>query len=334
MADVANRPGAVTRPDFDAAARVLGDRVRREVLLAASTTLRVGGRAALLFRVNDPDELFDIRAAVQRFGLDVLCVGQGSNLLIADEGFAGLVLEFAGLFEEITVRGSTVTAGAAVKLPVLARKTAAAGLTGLEWAVGVPGSVGGAVAMNAGGHGSDVGANLHHVRVIDLRGAGPIEERSVSDLDLAYRHSAIGSKEVVLDATFELQPGDRSRSEVEISEIVRWRREHQPGGSNCGSVFTNPPGDSAGRLIDQAGLRGARLGSASVSEKHANFIQADESALAADIWSLIQHVRDEVYRVSGVLLQPEVRTVGLAALLHPSRRAAELERPNDHASAP
>ena len=172
---------------------------------------------------------------------------------------------------------------------MLARRTAAAGLTGLEWAVGVPGSVGGAVRMNAGGHGSDMSQRAHAGTASSTCTGGRTTASSASTrLDFAYRHSTVAAEQVVVWAEFELAPGDRDASEAEIAEIVRWRREHQPGGQNAGSVFTNPPGDSAGRLIDAAGLKGHRLGSAQVSPKHANFIQADEGGSADDVCALIQ----------------------------------------------
>jgi UDP-N-acetylmuramate dehydrogenase len=196
-----------------------------------------------------------------------------------------------------------------VSLPVLARRTAAAALTGLEWAVGVPGSVGGAVRMNAGGHGSDISHTLVQCRIVDLS-TGDDREIAKSDLGLAYRRSNVTSRDVVLTATFSLAAGDRPASEAQIADIVRWRREHQPGGSNAGSVFTNPPDDSAGRLIDDAGLKGHRLGSAHVSPKHANFFQADEGGSADDVVALIEEVQRIVEQRMGVRLEPELRLVG------------------------
>jgi UDP-N-acetylmuramate dehydrogenase len=199
-----------------------------------------------------------------------------------------------------------------VSFPVLARRTAAASLTGLEWAVGVPGSVGGAVRMNAGGHGSDVAATLRRVRLLDLAAGehGRVQDLDATDLALGYRRSSVAPHQVVVAAEFELRPGDRARSEAEIAEIVRWRRENQPGGQNAGSVFTNPPGDSAGRIVDAAGLKGFRVGSARVSEKHANFFQADEGGSADDVLALIREVARRVEAASGIRLRPEVRLVG------------------------
>jgi UDP-N-acetylmuramate dehydrogenase len=200
-----------------------------------------------------------------------------------------------------------------VLLPVLARRTAAAALTGLEWAVGVPGTVGGGVRMNAGGHGSDIAATLSGVHLADLT-TGEHGGVASSALALRFRGSEVAAHQIVVAATFDLRAGDREASEAEIAEIVRWRREHQPGGQNCGSVFVNPVPDvvSAGLLIDRLGLRGRRIGTAHVSEKHANFIQADEGGRAADVLELIRLVRATVAREAGVELRCEVRLVGFA----------------------
>jgi UDP-N-acetylmuramate dehydrogenase len=251
----------------------------------------------------------------------VLVVGQGSNLLIGDAGIRGVVVALDGAFGTWTVdpgrgeaAGVEVTAGGAMKLPVLARQSVRDGYTGLEWMVGVPGSVGGAVRMNAGGHGSDVAASLITATVFDVR-IGIVEDRPAPAFEFSYRSSNLVAHEVVVSAKFRVGQRDSVVGEAELSEIVRWRREHQPGGANCGSVFTNPPGDSAGRLIDVAGLKGLRLGSASVSEKHANFIQADDGASATDVWALIVEVRRRVYERFGVELHPEVRTAGFDAVL-------------------
>ncbi|HEX4244928.1 MAG TPA: FAD-binding protein, partial [Acidimicrobiales bacterium] len=186
------------------------------------------------------------------------------------------------------------------------------GLTGLEWAVGVPGTVGGAVRMNAGGHGSDTAQVLLGCRLVDLR-SGEATDVPVDRLDYGYRRSSVSSSQVVVTATFGLHPGDSERSLAEIADIVRWRREHQPGGSNAGSVFTNPPDDSAGRLVEEAGLKGRRIGSAEVSPKHANFIQADAGGSADDVRALVDEVRRCVRERSGVELRTEVRMIGFEA---------------------
>jgi UDP-N-acetylmuramate dehydrogenase len=294
------------------AAGVLGDRARSDAPLGALTTYRVGGRAALLLVAESEADLRLAATAAQASGVAVLVLGRGSNLLVADAGFAGLVVAMGEGLSTIDVRGVTVRAGAAASLPVLARRTAAAGLTGLEWAVGVPGSVGGAVRMNAGGHGADTAATLTRYSFVDLTG-GDDGEFGAERLEFAYRHSTVESHHAVVWAEHELRRGDVEESEAEISEIVRWRRQHQPGGQNAGSVFTNPPGDSAGRLIDAAGLKGLRVGSAHVSEKHANFIQADDGGSADDVRALILEIARQVEDRMGITLHPEVSMVGFTS---------------------
>lgn len=291
-----------------------GPRLRRDEPLGPMTTYRVGGPAALFVDVETPRELAVVAVALGATpgAVPVLVVGKGSNLLVHDDGFAGLALRLGGAFTDVTIGATTVAAGGAVALPVLARQTAAAGLTGLEWAVGVPGSVGGGVVMNAGGHGSDIAATLVRVRLLDLH-TGEDEEVSAVDLHLGYRHSSVRPEQVVCSAGFALTPGDPEVAAAEIAEIVRWRRDHQPGGPNAGSVFTNPSGDSAGRLIDVAGAKGLRSGTAEVSTKHANFIQADPGGRAQDVHALMLEVRDRVRDATGVTLVPETRLVGFGA---------------------
>jgi len=300
----------------EVAASVLGERARHQVPVGPLTSYRVGGPAALFVEVADERDLELVGRAVRESGVDVLVVGRGSNLLVADGGFPGLAVVLGSGFAEITIDGTDVVAGASVSLPVLARRTAAAGLTGMEWSVGVPGSVGGAVRMNAGGHGSDVSRNLVSARVHDLVGGNCGDATHLHGtvgadrLDLGYRRSALGRAQVVVSARFALAPGDRHASEKAIADIVRWRREHQPGGSNGGSVFTNPPGDSAGRLIDEAGLKGLRRGSALVSMKHANFVQVDDGGSADDVVALMAEVARLVEQRTGVKLQVENHLVG------------------------
>lgn len=274
------------------------------------TTYRVGGNAALLLDARSVDDLRAARDVVVDTGLPVLVIGKGSNLLVADRGFAGLVIVLSDGFDGIEIGADgEVVAGGAVALPVLARRTAKAGLTGLEWAVGVPGSVGGAVRMNAGGHGSETGESLRSATIIDLAGGrdGPCD---AAGLELGYRRSNVAATEVVIEATFVLTAGDVEAAEAAIAEIVRWRRANQPGGQNAGSIFTNPLDGSAGRLIDECGLKGLRRGSAYVSPKHANFFQADDGGSADDVAALISEVRRRVHEQTGVDLVPELRMVG------------------------
>ncbi|HMC40279.1 MAG TPA: UDP-N-acetylmuramate dehydrogenase [Acidimicrobiales bacterium] len=288
----------------------LGERVVPGGAVGPLTTYRVGGPAAGLVTVRSDSDLELVAAARAETGLPLLVVGRGSNLLVADAGFPGLaVLLDADHYGRISIDPPLVTAGAAVALPALARQSVEAGLTGLEWAVGVPGSVGGGVRMNAGGHGSDMARTLDRARIFDLA-TGRERNLAVADLDYGYRHSSVRAEDVVVEAVFGLAPGDPEAGRKTIREIVRWRRDHQPGGQNAGSVFTNPPGDSAGRLIEAAGLKGRRLRTAMVSPKHANFIQADPGGSADDVVALMGLIRAEVEERFGVPLRAEVRLVG------------------------
>jgi UDP-N-acetylmuramate dehydrogenase len=303
---------SAARPTTAAVARaadLLGDLAQRDVPIGPMTTYRVGGAADVFVDVASEDDLLRVARAVSSTGATVLVVGRGSNLLVADTGFHGVAVRLGDAFATIDVEGTTVRAGGAVSLPVLARRTAAAALTGLEWAVGVPGSVGGAVRMNAGGHGAETRETLRRIRRVDL-GTGADDVVDARALDLSYRHSNVTPAQVVVWAEYELVPGDAAASERQIAEIVRWRRENQPGGQNCGSVFTNPDGDSAGRLVDAAGLKGHRRGTAFVSPKHANFIQADDGGLAVDVRELIAEVQQAVQERFGVRLVPELRMIG------------------------
>jgi UDP-N-acetylmuramate dehydrogenase len=270
----------------------------------------VGGPAALLVRAASQDDLAAVADAVVATGVDVLVVGKGSNLLVADAGFAGVAVVLGEGFAAIDVDDTRVRAGGAAALPVVARHTVWAGLTGFEWAVGVPGSVGGAVRMNAGGHGSDMAATLASADLVDLRAGGGPRTVPAADLALGYRRSAVAPHHVVVAATLDLAVGDRAGGKRTLSEIVAWRRANQPGGQNAGSVFTNPPGDSAGRLIDAAGCKGLRRGSAEVSTKHANFVQADPGGSADDVLALMAEVRRRVEDTFGVRLEAETRIVG------------------------
>jgi len=297
--------------DLDEIAAALGDLARRNVPIGPLTTYRVGGPASVFCDLASEAELGRAAAVLSGAGPDVplLVIGKGSNLLVADRGWEGVCVRLGEGFSAIDIDGVDVIAGGSVAYPVLARRTAAAGLTGMEWAVGVPGSVGGAVRMNAGGHGAETKDRLVSAHIVDLA-TGADRWLGVAELDLTYRHSAVTSVQVVASARFRLEAGDADAANERIGEIVRWRRENQPGGQNAGSVFTNPPGDSAGRLIDQAGLKGLRIGTAAVSDKHANFIQADPGGSADDIRRLVSAVHDAVAERLHVDLRIELQMVG------------------------
>jgi UDP-N-acetylmuramate dehydrogenase len=314
-----DRPGPPSprSPLYDDLAEALGSRAVRDQPLAPMTTYGVGGSAALYIELRDADDVDLLRSTLKGHGVPLVVVGRGSNLLVSDGGFEGVAVRLGPGFGSVQLPASrhagddpfVVRAGGAAPLPALARRVADAGWSGLAWAVGVPGSVGGAVRMNAGGHGSDMAACLHRYTWVDLLGEGEGTD-DVARLRYGYRSSSVGPSELVLEAQLLVAPGEVESERAEVSSIVRWRRTHQPGGSNAGSVFTNPPGDSAGRLIEQAGLKGCRMGTAHVSERHANFIQADKGGRAADVRSLMAYVADVVLDRCGVALSPEVRLLG------------------------
>ena len=296
-------------------ASLLGDRVTENEPLGPYTTYRVGGKAALFMRVINVEDLYALSRALTKIRVPVVVIGRGSNMLVSDSGFRGIAVSLGPFAELISLPtpGETpiVIAGAMAPLPVLARQSVHHGLTGFEWAVGVPGSIGGAVRMNAGGHGADMIASLLSVRLFHLE-RGIEANVSAANLGLRFRGSDLADEHIVISATLRLSWGDTIISQGRISEIVKWRRENQPGGQNAGSVFVNPVAGvtAAGELIDGLGLRGYRIHSASVSDKHANFIQADEGGSADDVVELMTFVRQRVFESHGVELRSEIRLIG------------------------
>jgi UDP-N-acetylmuramate dehydrogenase len=310
--------GGDRRSALGRAVGVLGDLADRDVSLAPYTTYKLGGPAALFVRATSSDDLRRVAAAKAASGLPVLVVGKGSNLLVADGGFGGIAVltsslggDFDAARDVVAGPPARASIGAGMSLPVVARRLAGAGWRGFEWAVGVPGSIGGAVRMNAGGHGSDIASCVTGADVFDLS-LGDERRWARDELGLRFRASALNDDHVVVRAEIAVEAGERAAAEAELAEIVRWRREHQPGGQNAGSVFVNPvPGEvSAGSLIDALGLRGLRHGTAHVSEKHANFIQGGEGGSADDVRALIEIVRSKVADATGYVLRSEVRLVG------------------------
>ena len=282
--------------------------VETDVQIGSLTTYRLGGPARYLAEVSSSDGLRSIVEALA--DEPVLILGRGSNLVISDSGFEGLVIRLAGDFESIQCGPDWVCAGAAAWLPSVARKSVEAGLRGLEFFVGIPGSIGGAIRQNAGGHGSETRDRLSSVEVMSLR-SGLVRESSPDDLSMSYRSSNIGSDELVLAGTFGVEQGSVEEGRRLIASIVRWRKEHQPSAVyNAGSVFRNPEGDSAGRLIDALGLKGFAVGGVAVSHKHANFFVATPEASAADLFELVRVVGERVAAATGIELIPEIQFVG------------------------
>ena len=282
--------------------------MREDVPLGPMTTLGVGGPARWYAEPRDEAEL----AAVLRElgGRDLLVVGRGSNLLVGDRGWPGVAVRLGAGFKAMSRDGLLVTAGGGASMPALAAWLAAEGLAGLEFAAGIPATVGGSVRMNAGAHGGQTADRL--VSFVVASPEAPEGRRFESvQARFAYRHSELPPRSVVTSATWLLEEDDPAALRARLDELRAWRRATQPlRQRNCGSVFTNPPGESAGRLIDAVGLKGHRRGSAFVSPKHANFFQADEGGSADDVRGLIEEVRQRVEESTDISLVPELRMVG------------------------
>lgn len=288
----------------------MGDRVRRDVPIAPFTTFRLGGPAAIYVEPQSDDDLRIIGDVVRSTGIATMVVGKGSNVLVADAGFPGIVLRLGRGYRWTSRDGCRLTAGGAMPLPALSGIALTHGLGGLEFAIAIPATVGGAVRMNAGAHGRSMADVTERVTVFDLDG-GSTREVAGPDAGFSYRASDLGTSGIVTAATVLLAPGDPVAIRRGMDEARAWRRETQPVGEpNCGSVFKNPAGDHAARLVDAAGCKGLAVGGAVVSEKHANFIVARSGATARDVRALIGLVQERVRADSGVELEPEVRFVG------------------------
>lgn len=290
-------------PDFET-------RVLRNEPMAKHTSWHVGGPADLFFTPNDERDTSIFIAGLDK-AMPIMWIGLGSNLLVRDGGIRGAVIDTHGVFDELTrVNDNEVWCGSGVACAKLAKQCIKWGLGPAEFFAGIPGTLGGALAMNAGAFGGETWR--HVVKVATLDRNGQRHERAASEYTVGYRHVSGPANEWFLGAQlrFELRPGV---SNDDIRVLLARRKATQPIGEwSCGSVFTNPPGDHAARLIDAAGLKGTRIGGARVSEMHANFIVNDGTASAADIEQLIRRVQEVVQQKHGVQLQTEVRIVGEA----------------------
>ena len=289
--------------------------------LAGYTTLKVGGPAAALVRAESPADLAAVAGVCRDLDVPWLIVGRGSNLLVADEGWPGVVVTLGRGFRGATAQDPAaaevgeavvVEAGAAEPMPILANTVAGWGLGGLEFGVAIPGSLGGAVRMNAGAHGREMREVLLAADVVRL-GDGRVDTIAAEALAMSYRHTTLPDDAVVVRARLRLHRADGARLAAAMAEMRQWRRDHQPiNVPSCGSVFRNPEGDSAGRLIEAAGMKGHRSGGAQVSPMHANFITVDPGSRAADVHAVILAVTEAVEQQTGVRLQPEVVLAGFA----------------------
>jgi UDP-N-acetylenolpyruvoylglucosamine reductase len=291
-------PESLIEPDFD---------------LSRLTTVRAGGAADMFARAATEKDLIGLLAYSRAERAAVGVVGSGSNLLVSDDGFRGLVLKLDGELARIERDGDRLLCGAGVRLPSAAAKSAGWGLSGLEFGVNIPGTVGGAVRMNANAYGGELARTLEWVSVCTADGA---DRRAPDDLGFSYRRSNLGEGEVVSVAQFQLSAAEPAAVKATLAEMRAKRREAQPSGiKTFGSTFKNPDderagGRSSGQLLDAAGCRGLRVGGARFSEKHANFVENDGTATTADILALMSAGRRRVYELIGVELEPEVQILG------------------------
>jgi UDP-N-acetylmuramate dehydrogenase len=280
------------------------------VSLAPHTSLRVGGAADYFVEARSCGELVGALQWARRQAVPVRVVGSGSNLLVAEDGVDGLVVKASGSGFEVV--GTAVRADAGVNLANMARRLAKQGWSGLEWAANVPGTVGGAVVNNAGAFGGDTGSCVQSARIVDADGT--VREVHPCELRYAYRTSTLKRREVgdvaVVEATFRLERSTPDEADGRVKEFNAQRMRSQPRILSAGSVFANPEGDFAGRLIEACGLKGYTIGGAQISEQHANFIVNPGGATAHDVYALMQHAQRVVFEQFGVRLRPEIELLG------------------------
>lgn len=286
-------------------------KVKENELLANHTTMKIGGPADLFIEPSSVENLKKVMSVINKHGLNWRAIGRGSNLLVSDKGIEGVVIKLSSGLDHLEIDGTTITVGGGHSLVSLATLISKKGLSGLEFASGIPGSVGGAVYMNAGAHGSDISKILTKAHV--LFEDGSMEWLSNEEMKFSYRTSVLQNKRpgIVVEAVFDLAAGDRASIVAQMQKNKDYRKETQPWNFPCaGSIFRNPLPNYAGKLIETSGLKGFSVGGAKISEMHGNFIVNAGNATAADVLALIQHIKDTIFNLYGVKMETEVEIVG------------------------
>lgn len=286
-------------------------KVKRNELLSQHTTMKIGGPADLFIEPSSLENIQKVMTFIKERQLPWRAIGRGSNLLVSDKGIEGVVIRLGSGLNHLSINESTITVGGGHSLVSLSTIISKKGLSGLEFASGIPGSVGGAVYMNAGAHGSDISKILTKAHI--LFEDGSIEWLSNDELEFTYRTSVLQKKRpgIVLEAEFKLTKGDRTAIVSQMQKNKDYRKETQPWNFPCaGSIFRNPLPNYAGKLIEEAGLKGFQLGGAKVSEMHGNFIVNAGNATAKDVLDLIQFIKDKILDLYGIKMETEVEIIG------------------------
>jgi UDP-N-acetylmuramate dehydrogenase len=286
-------------------------KVKRNEPLAHHTTIKIGGPADLFIEPSSVENLKKVMEVIKKNNLPWRAIGRGSNLLVSDKGIEGAVIKLGTGIDALAINGTEITVGGGHSLVSLSTLISKKGLSGLEFASGIPGSVGGAVYMNAGAHGSDISNILTRAHI--LFEDGTMEWLSNEEMEFSYRTSSLQKKRpgIVIEAVFQLVAGDRTTIVAQMQKNKDYRKETQPWNYPCaGSIFRNPLPNYAGKLIEVAGLKGFSIGGAKISEMHGNFIVNAGNATAGDVLALIQHVKDTIYSLYKIKMETEVEIVG------------------------
>lgn len=286
-------------------------KIKENEPLANHTTMKIGGPADLFIEPSSVEHIIKVVELLKEHGIEWTAIGRGSNLLISDQGIAGAVIKLSSGISHMELNNAELLVGGGYSLVSLSTQISRKGLSGLEFASGIPGSVGGAVYMNAGAHGSDISKILKKAHI--LFADGKVEWLSNEEMEFSYRTSVLQKKRpgIVIEAVFELQPGDKDKIFGEMQRNKDYRKETQPWNFPCaGSIFRNPLPNYAGKLIEDAGLKGFTIGGAMVSDMHGNFIVNKGNAKAADVMALIQHIKDTIYEKYTIKLETEVEIIG------------------------
>ncbi|WP_284037528.1 UDP-N-acetylmuramate dehydrogenase [Neobacillus sp. 114] len=286
-------------------------RVKINEPLAHHTTIKIGGPADILIEPSSVENLQKVMEVIRNHHLNWRAIGRGSNLLVSDKGIEGVVLKLGNGIDSLEINGTEITVGGGHSLVSLSTLISKKGLSGLEFASGIPGSVGGAVYMNAGAHGSDISRVLTKAHILFLDGS--MEWLSNDELEFSYRTSILQNKRpgIVVEAVFQLEAGERNSIVAQMQKNKDYRKETQPWNFPCaGSIFRNPLPNYAGKLIEVAGLKGFSIGGAKISEMHGNFIVNAGNATAGDVLALIQHVKDTIYNLYQIKMETEVEIIG------------------------